>query len=251
MDMEHTGHYLHLAFLMTTVFSLSPGTKVNYTHLWANNTTAWDTVILNKMGRNQNENINTNSVTPEVDYKGNSTNMPEIATSSHFVSLIPKSEQELYTPSVVRNRSSTVQNIENISKSPGEIFKKDGCEENNNNMAMLICLIIIAVLFLICTILFLSTVVLANKVSSLRRSKQVGKRQPRSNGDFLASSGLWTAESDTWKRAKQLTGPNLMMQPTGVPTAIRERKDEEETEKLTNRCFSEEKCKVAMKKVME
>ena len=39
---------------------------------------------------------------------------------------------------------------------------------------------------------------------------------------------------DTWKRAKQLTVPNLMMQSTGVLTATRERKDEEGTEKLTN-----------------
>lgn len=229
--MEHTGYYLHLAFLMTTVFS--PVTKANYTQLWANNTTVWDPDIQNETGRNQNENINTNSTIPKVDKKSNSTNMPEIATSSLIESLTPKSELKLYTPSVVRNSSSTLQSTENTSKSHSEIFKKDVCEENNNKMAMLVCLIIIAVLFLICILLFLSTVVLANKVSSLRRSKQVGKRQPRSNGDFLASSGLWPAESDTWKRAKQLTGPNLMMQSTGTLTATRERKDEA-TEKLTN-----------------
>lgn len=230
--MDHTGHYLHLAFLMTTVLPLSPGTKGNYTHLWANNTTVWDPDTENKTGRSQDENINTNPTVPEVDKEGNSTNIPEIATSSPIVSVTPKSEQELYT-SVVRKSSPTVQSIENTSKSHSDIFKKDICEENNNKMAMLVCLIIIAVLFLICTILFLSTVVLANKVSSLRRSKQIGKRQPRSNGDFLASSGLWPAESDTWKRAKQVTGPNLMMQSTGVLTVTRERKDEG-TEKLTN-----------------
>lgn len=234
MDMEHTGHYLHLAFLMTTVFSLSPGTKANYTPLWANNATVWDPDIQNKTGRNQNENINTNPTTPKVDKKTNSTNMIDIATPSHTESLTPKSELELHTPSVVRNSFPTLQNIENRSKNHSEILKKDACEENNNKMAMLVCLIIIAVLFLICTLLLLSTVVLANKVSSLRRSKQVGKRQPRSNGDFLASSGLWPAESDTWKRAKQLTGPNLMMQCTGTLTATRERKDEEGTEKLTH-----------------
>lgn len=232
MDMENTG--LYLAFLMTTVFSFSPGTKANYTHLWANNTTAWDSVIQNNTGRYQNENINTSTVIPKVDYKVNSTNIPEAATPSRIVSLTPKSEQELYTPSVVRNSSPTAESIENTSKSHGEIFKKDVCEEKSNNMAILICLIIIAVLFLICILLFLSTVILANKVSSLRRSKQAGKRQPRSNGDFLASSGLWPAESDTWKRAKQLTGPNLMMQSTGVLTATRERKDEEGTEKCTH-----------------
>lgn len=220
--MKHTGHFLHLAFLMTTVFSLSPGTKADSTHLWANNTTVWDPDIHNKTGRNQNENSNTNFTTPKIDKKRNSTNMPEITTSSHMVSFTPK------------DSSPTLQSIENTSKSHSEIFKKDVCEENNNKMAMLVCLIIIAVLFLICTLLFLSTVILANKVSSLRRSKQVGKRQPRSNGDFLASSGLWPAESDTWKRAKQLTGPNLMMQSTGVLTATRGKKDGEGTEKLTN-----------------
>lgn len=234
MEMEHTGHYLHLAFLMTTTFFLSPGTKANYPHLRANNTTAWDSVLQNSAGRYQNENVDTTPGTPEVGYKVNSTNMPETATSHHTTSLTPKSEQELYKPSVAGISSSTAVNTENTSKSHGEIFKKDVCEENNNNVAMLICLIIIAVLFLICTLLFLSTVVLANKVSSLRRSKQAGKRQPRSNGDFLASSGLWPAESDTWKRAKQLTGPNLMMQSTGMLTVTRERKDEEGTEKVTN-----------------
>ncbi|KAM8813419.1 protein EVI2A [Rhynchonycteris naso] len=234
MDMKHTGQYLHLAFLMTAVFSLSPGTKANYTQLWGDNITVWNPDVQNQTGRNQNENINTNSTTLKVDKKSNSTNMPEMATTSPLVSLTPTSELEHDTPSVARNKFPTLQSIENTSKGHSEIFKKDVCEENNNKMAMLVCLIIIAVLFLICTLLFLSTVVLANKVSFLRRSKQAGKRQPRSNGDFLASSGLWPAESDTWKRAKQFTGPNLMMQSTGVLTATRGKKDEEGTEKLTN-----------------
>ncbi|XP_006874292.1 PREDICTED: protein EVI2A [Chrysochloris asiatica] len=228
--MTLSGNYLHLAFLMTTVFFLSPGTKANYIHMWANNT-VWDPVIQNKSDENQDKNINT---TPEAgDYKGNSTSMPEIAISTDIKSLTTKFEQESYTPSIIRNNSPTVQNIKNTSKSHSEISKKDVCDENNNKMAMLICFIIIALLFLICTLLFLSTVILANKVSSLRRSKQAGKRQPRSNGDFLASSGLWPADSDTWKRAKQLTGPNLMMQSTEVLTATRGRKDEEGTERLT------------------
>ncbi|XP_007530869.1 protein EVI2A [Erinaceus europaeus] len=232
MDMEHTRHYLHLVFLMTTVFPLSPGIKANHTHLQASSTTVWDPDIQDKTHRNQNENVNTNFTTPEVHKKGSPTNMPETETSSHIISLSSKSEPELYT-SFARNSSPTVQSTKNTSKSHSEIFKNDVCEENHNKMVILICLIIIAVLFLICILLFLSTVVLANKVSSLRRSKQAGKRQPRSNGDFLASSGLWPAESDTWKRAKQLTGPNLMMQSTGVLTATTERNDEG-TEKLTN-----------------
>ena len=232
--MKHIQHCLRLAFLMTAVFSSSAGAKANYTRLWANNTTVWDPDIQNKTGRNQNQNSNTNATTPKVDKKSNSTNTPERATSSHTASVTRISELEFHTPSAPRNSSPTTQNIENTSKSHSEIFRKDVCEENNNKMAMLVCLIIIAVLFLICTLLFLSTVILANKVSSLRRSKQVSKRQPRSNGDFLASSGLWPADSDTWKRAKQLTGPNLMMQSAGALTAPREKTDEEGTEKLTN-----------------
>lgn len=100
MNMDHIRHYLHLAFLMTTVFSLSLGTKANYSHLWAHNTTVWDPDIQNKTGRHQNENLNANPTTPEADKKGNSTNMPEIASSSHIVSLTPKSDLELHIPSV-------------------------------------------------------------------------------------------------------------------------------------------------------
>lgn len=233
-DVEHTGHYLHLAFLMATVFSLSSATKANYAHLWANNTTVSDPDIQNRTGRNQSENINKNPATPEIHKNANSTNKPEIVTSPHITPLIPKLKLEPFTTSAVKNSSPTIQSIKNTSKNHSEILKKDICEENNYKMAMLVCLIIIAVLFLICTILFLSTVVLANKVSSLKRARQAGKRQPRSNGDFLANSALWPAESDTWKRAQQLTGPKLMMQSTGVLTMTRERKDGEGTGKFTN-----------------
>lgn len=217
--MEHTGQYLHLVFLMTTVWSSSPGTKANYTHLWANSINASGSINQNSTRSHLSE--NTNPVTPAVGHKVSATDKP---VSSPTVPLAPTSTLKSSTP--FKNSSPTAE-----IKSQGETFKKEACD-NTSNTAMLICLIVIAVLFLICTFLFLSTVVLANKVSSLRRSKQVGKRQPRSNGDFLASSGLWTAESDTWKRAKELTGPNLLMQSTGVLTAARERKHEEGTEKL-------------------
>ncbi|CAH6785815.1 Evi2a [Phodopus roborovskii] len=226
--MEHTGQYLHLVFLMTTVCSMSPGTKANHTHLWANNITAWGSFNQNSTSRQHIEKSRDPVIAAE-DHKVSSTDMP---TPSPTVSLAPTSTPKPSVPHVFTNSSPTAKTSQSTSKTHGEIFKKDVCEENNSNMAMLICLIVIAVLFLICTLLFLSTVVLANKVSSLRRSKQAVKRQPRSNGDFLASSGLWTAESDTWKRAKELTGPKLLMQSTGVLTATKERKQEEGTEKL-------------------
>ncbi|XP_012973788.1 protein EVI2A [Mesocricetus auratus] len=224
MGMEHTGQYLYLVFLMTTACSLSPGTKANHTHMWANNITAWGSINQSSTSKHHSEK-STDPVIAAVDHRVSSTDMP---ASSPTVSSTPKPSG----PQVFTNSSPTAEITQSTSKTHGEIFKNDVCEENNSNMAMLICLIVIAVLFLICTLLFLSTVVLANKVSSLRRSKQACKRQPRSNGDFLASSGLWTAESDTWKRAKELTGPKLLMQSTAVLTATRERKHEEGTEKL-------------------
>lgn len=228
VGMGHTGQYLHLLFLMTTVCTLLPETKANYTHLLADNVTAWGSVNENSTSRHQSE-MSTDPVSPTVDHRVSSTG---ILASSPTVSLAQTSTSKSSGPHVFRNSSSTTEIIESTSKSQGETFKKEVCEKNNSNMAMLICLIVIALLFLICTLLFLSTVVLANKVSSLKRSKQVGKRQPRSNGDFLASSGLWTAESDTWKRAKELSGSKLLMQSTGVLPATRERKHEEGTEKL-------------------
>ncbi|XP_034496691.1 protein EVI2A isoform X2 [Ailuropoda melanoleuca] len=123
--MEHTGLHLHLALLMTTFFSCSPGINANYTHLWANSTTVWDPDIQNKPGRNQNENINTNPTTSAGDKGGNSINRTETATSSQVTSLAPISELELYIPSVVRNSSPTVQSTENTTKGHREIFKKE------------------------------------------------------------------------------------------------------------------------------
>lgn len=226
--MEHTGQYLYLVFLLTTVCSLSPGTKANYTHLWANNITAWGSVNQNSTSRHQRE----TSTSPASPAAGHGVSSTDTLVPSPPVSAAPTSTPKPSRPHVFKNGSPTTAIVDSTSKSHGETFQKDVCEENNSNMTMLICLIVIAVLFLICTLLFLSTVVLANKVSSLRRSKQVGKRQPRSNGDFLASSGLWTAESDTWKRAQELTNSKLLMQSTGVLTATRERKHEDGTENL-------------------
>lgn len=228
VGMEHTGQYLYLVFLLTTVCSLSPGTKANYTHLWANNITAWGSVNQNSTSRHQRE----TSTSPASPAAGHGVSSTDTLVPSPPVSAAPTSTPKPSGPHVFKNGSPTTAIVDSTSKSHGETFQKDVCEENNSNMTMLICLIVIAVLFLICTLLFLSTVVLANKVSSLRRSKQVGKRQPRSNGDFLASSGLWTAESDTWKRAQELTNSKLLMQSTGVLTATRERKHEDGTEKL-------------------
>ncbi|XP_003430624.1 protein EVI2A [Ornithorhynchus anatinus] len=227
-------HYLCVAFLVTTSFSLPPQILANYTYFWDTDGTDWNHTIPNQTnGNNDGRNESLDPVTREADYEGRSTSTLATPTSSAFLSLAPDSREGLSTPPPTPNSSLTTWGTGTTRKIQNESTKASNCEENNK-MAMLVCLIIIAVLFLICTLLFLSTVVLANKVSALKRSKQMGKRLPRSNGDFLANSGLWPAESDTWKRAKQLTGPNLMMQSTGTLTALGEGEDEEASRKLAN-----------------
>ncbi|NWX85540.1 EVI2A protein, partial [Nothoprocta ornata] len=72
---------------------------------------------------------------------------------------------------------------------------RDACEDHKP--LVLICFIVIAVLVLICTFLLLSTVVLANKLSCLKKARQ-GRRAPRSNGDFLAASSLWPTAAGSW-----------------------------------------------------
>ncbi|KGL74221.1 Protein EVI2A [Tinamus guttatus] len=84
---------------------------------------------------------------------------------------------------------------------------KKTCEDNKP--LILICFIVIAVLVLICTFLLLSTVVLANKLSYLKKAKQ-GKRTPRSNSDFLAANSFWPTAAGTWHRLPRERG--LLMQ---------------------------------------
>lgn len=71
--------------------------------------------------------------------------------------------------------------------------------EGNYKQQMLICLIIIGVLAFICVGLLLVIVVLASKLSFDKR-KQLNKRLPRSNGDFLSTNSLWPIGLETLQR---------------------------------------------------
>ncbi|XP_074119759.1 protein EVI2A [Sminthopsis crassicaudata] len=231
--MEPTGSYLHAALLTTTIFSWLPQTKANTTSLWVINSTDWDPIFQNKTTGSEGG----GSVNPGAPEKAvvSTASPPALRSPSpHSLSFAPPPGRDLHTPSPPGVSSTAPkQSTRRPGDGQDDVFKRDICEEGNNKMAMLVCLIIIAVLFLICTLLFLSTVILANRVSSLKRAKPVCKRQTRSNGDFLASSGLWPADSDTGKRSQQLTGTRLMLQATGTLPLPRERKDIGATEKLT------------------
>ncbi|XP_068945959.1 protein EVI2A [Petaurus breviceps papuanus] len=224
LAMDPTGCYLHATLLAIAIFSWLPQAKANATSLWVINSTEWEPILQNQTNRSEDGHP-TALGTPGSE----GVNTPGMAEARP--SFAPPSGPDL-TPSPKASSTPTAPSAEHTSRSQSDIFRRDICDESNNKMAMLVCLIIIAVLFLICTLLFLSTVILANRVSSLKRAKQVCKRQTRSNGDFLASSGLWLAESNTGKRAEQLTGPRLMLQATGTLTLPRERKDDGASEKL-------------------
>ncbi|KAM9257121.1 LOW QUALITY PROTEIN: protein EVI2A [Cariama cristata] len=117
------------------------------------------------------------------------------------------------------------------------------CEDNKS--LILICFVIIAVLVLICTFLFLSTVVIANKMSYLKKTQR-GKRRPRSNGDILATNSLWPTAAGTWQRMpKETTGADLIMQDliSGRDAAIQRKTTDEATEKLTKEIDNEQENK--------
>lgn len=76
--------------------------------------------------------------------------------------------------------------------------KTKPCEENYKQQT-LICLIIIGVLAFICVALLLVIVVMASKLS-YNKKKQLNKRFPRSNGDFLSTNSLWPIGLETLQR---------------------------------------------------
>ncbi|NWU89993.1 EVI2A protein, partial [Upupa epops] len=80
---------------------------------------------------------------------------------------------------------------------PRSPVPKETCEDSKS--LVLVCFAVIAVLALTCTFLLLSTVVMANKTSSLRKAQQ-GKHRPRSNADLLVANSLWPSAAGTWQR---------------------------------------------------
>ncbi|NXX93764.1 EVI2A protein, partial [Centropus bengalensis] len=136
------------------------------------------------------------------------------------------------TSSPARSAFSATEGPRNSSQPKGTTTKAT-CEDNKS--LIVICFIVIAVLVLICTFLFLSTVVIANKMSYLKKTMQ-GKRRPRSNGDILATNSLWPTAAGTWQRmSKETTGAALTMQDfiLGRDAVMQRKTDDETTEKLT------------------
>ncbi|NWU64238.1 EVI2A protein, partial [Pterocles burchelli] len=154
----------------------------------------------------------------------------------------PSATAQNPTPSPPRGAAPAPAGPGNSSK-PKSTATKETCEDNKS--LILICFIIIAVLVLICTFLFLSTVVIANKMAYLKQTKQ-GKRRPRSNGDILATNSLWPTAAGTWQRMpKEPAGADVIMQDlvSGRDAAIQRKAKDESTEKLTKEIDSEQENK--------
>ncbi|NXM79090.1 EVI2A protein, partial [Serilophus lunatus] len=223
------------AFPVMIIFSLGLQTSANHTsYPWVREE-PWNPSSRNLSGSQNRTEANTNSPL--------STNFSSKTTTFGMQSTLQPSSS---SSTMVQNPTSTLDTSavsatggpRNTSK-PKRPMTKETCEDNRS--LILICFIIIAVLVLICTFLFLSTVITANKLSYLKKTQQ-GKRRPRSNGDLVATNSLWPMAAGTWQRLpKETTGHELMMQDRASGRDTTDpRKTQDETEKLTKAMDNEQ-----------
>ncbi|NXQ28865.1 EVI2A protein, partial [Alaudala cheleensis] len=224
----------HLIFPVMIIFSLLLQTSANHTgypHLRDE--------TLSPISQNLSESQNRTEA---------STNSPlSLTVSSQTTTFEMQSTLPSFSSTTAQNSTSpnAVSTTGGLGKSskPKSPTTKETCEYNKS--LILICFITIAVLVLICTSLFLSTVIVANKISYLKKSQQ-SKRRPRSNGELLATNSLWPTAAGTWQRMpKDTSGAELIMQElVSGRDALNPRKPQDETtEKLTKAADNEQESK--------
>ncbi|NXK64448.1 EVI2A protein, partial [Sylvietta virens] len=226
----------HLAFPVMIIFSLWLQTSANHTGYPHLREGTWSPISQNLSESQNRAEANTNSPL-SLNFSSQMTTFEMQSTLPSFSSTMTQNSTSP-APSAV----STTGGLGKSSK-PKSPTTKETCEDNKS--LILICFIIIAVLVLICTSLFLSTVIVANKISYLKRAQQ-GKRRPRSNGDLLATNSLWPTAAGTWQRMPQETsGTELIMQElVSGRDAVNQRKSQDETiEKLTKAADNEQESK--------
>ncbi|NXB24487.1 EVI2A protein, partial [Rhagologus leucostigma] len=225
----------HLAFPVMIIFCLWLQTSANHTgYPQLRNETR--SPLSQNLSGSQNRTETSTSSSLSLNFSSQTTTFEMQSTLPSFSSTKAQNSTSP-APSVI----STTGGSEKSSK-PKSPMPKETCGDNKS--LILICFIIIAVLVLICTCLFLSTVVVANKMSYLKRAQQ-GKRRPRSNGDLLATNSLWPTAAGTWQRMpKETSGTELIMQELiSGRDAVNQRKTEDETEKLTKAADNEQESK--------
>ncbi|NXG42373.1 EVI2A protein, partial [Psilopogon haemacephalus] len=213
------------AFPAVIIFSLCLQASTNHTDDPRVTNGAWNPISHNMSERQNLTEAGTNSPL------GTNFSSRTVGLGTQTSSLQPTSSTRIpnSTSPPARSDVSTTAGLRNSSK-PKSNTTKETCEDNKP--LILICFIVIAVLVLICTFLFLSTVVMANKMSYLKKAQQ-GKRRPRSNGDILATNSLWPAVAGTWQRMpKEPAGTDLIMQElmAGREAAIQRKTEEADNE---------------------
>ncbi|NXJ68184.1 EVI2A protein, partial [Rostratula benghalensis] len=219
----------HLVLPVLIIFSLCLQTRANHTDYLGLTNETWKP-ISQKESRSQTvTEANTNSLL-SINF---SSKMTTFETQNSTLQSLSSTMAPNSTPSPARTAVSAAGGSRNTSKAKNTTTKET-CEDNKS--LILICFVVIAVLVLMCTFLFLLTVVIANKMSNLKKTQQ-GKRRPRSNGDILATNSLWPTAAGTWQRMpKETAGTELTMQ-----DFIAGRKSEDgTTEKLTKETDNKE-----------
>ncbi|KFP09071.1 protein EVI2A [Egretta garzetta] len=232
----------HFAFPVVIIFSLCLQTSANHTDYPRVINETWNPISQNRSGSQNITEANTN---PPLNINFNSKTTTFEMRTSTLQSLSSTTAQNS-TSFPTRSAVSATGGPRTTSK-PKSTMTKETCEDSKS--LILICFIVIAVLVLICTFLFLSTVVIANKMSYLKKTKQ-GKRRPRSNGDILATNSLWPTAVGTWQRMpKETTGTDLLMQDfiSGRDPAIQRKTEDETSEKLTKKIDNEQENKEPLK----
>ncbi|KFP30143.1 Protein EVI2A [Colius striatus] len=226
----------HFAFPAVIIFSLCLQTSANHTNDPRAINETWNPTSQNLSGRQNTTETNTNSPL-SIDF---SSKVTTLETQPSTLQSSPSTTAQNSSPCPARSAAPATGGPRSPGKPKGTMAKEP-CEDNKS--LILICFTIIAVLVLICTFLLLATVVLANKMSSLRKAHR-GKRRPRSNGDILATNSLWPTAAGTWQRMpKETTATDLIMQEliSGRDAETQRKTEDESTEKLTKETDKQEK----------
>ncbi|NXG23338.1 EVI2A protein, partial [Grallaria varia] len=226
-----------LALPVMVIFSLCLQTSANHTSYPGFRDETRNPISQNLSGSQNRTEANTNSPL-SINFSSKITSSEMQTTRQSFFSTMAPNP----TSSPATSAVSAPGGAGNTSK-PKSPTTKETREDNKS--LILICFIIIAVLVLICTFLFLLTVVIANKLSYLKKTQQ-RKRRPRSNGDVVATNSLWPVAAGTWQRMpKETAGTELIMQDliSGRDATNQKKTEDETTEKLTKAIDNEQENK--------
>ncbi|KAK6473251.1 cell wall protein DAN4-like [Huso huso] len=158
---------------------------------------------------------------------GKSSTVQLTAVSSSTITSTPVTPSASPPPSTV---STTSSSFPSSSSSPWQLFEPK------------ITLLVMGGLVLLCTILFITTCILANVVCSLRRSYRMTPRPTNSNANLLSSSNFG-ASGGASPNGKEtvLSETSIMMEEVKTETAQENREQEKQTGTVASAGAKEDK----------